>query len=364
MTRRFPAALLCFLLVLVACDSKTALEDAGVVTRAQLDPTQDSSPNVTAWSSENEQGLVGGAMLSDTLRLISESRSNWKLRLFDASGNDLSTRVKADPESYQIFYRVDGIPDMKVLVTDKESDYAGNVIGGDLKVGLAFSIETPVVASRRTGTLRVQVGKFRGQQKNGSTLTVEPETDFFIPIHVEPKTPPAQVTRLTVTLDRSDDLHRQVLEVHHSAGLDFDGAEIDRDSMNVDICTRSNRDASYTCQSLDSLVISRGEVYRGRIELVDKYRGEDFEDYVRENGDDYLFTFLLNFSPTGILIKDADSMNRPIGLNFDWHVPTNILYRGTMQLRFLEFDPAAGGDKGQNRSPRELIYLAIPFRLR
>lgn len=168
----------------MGCDSNDS-EGEVTVTRAVI--TMTSGTETTTATLTSSIGFVPGAALqADTLRLEPGLNYTGTIELFGSNNENFTETIRSAPDSYLIAYEPLNTKGVDIFVEDRESDYAGNAQGADLRVGLTFDAELSEIASIvGNGQLRVTVSEFMEIRKTISSIdNATPTMDFLVPVFI------------------------------------------------------------------------------------------------------------------------------------------------------------------------------------
>lgn len=180
-SKSFPLVL-AFLLVpfaFTACDSTEPDEGPGeeeLITKITLNL---SAGGQTVTASANDPDGDGTGFQIDTITLASGTTYSGTIELSDEiNGEDITEEVEEEAEEHQFFYTVGGQASSRVRVTITDKDDNG------LPVGLEFTLAV-TDGGATTGTLRVVLGHYDEEPKNGTDLSDETDVDVSFPIRVQ-----------------------------------------------------------------------------------------------------------------------------------------------------------------------------------
>jgi len=179
----------------MGCDSNDS-NDPVTVTRGVITLTS-GTQSVSATVTSTIGFVPGAALQADTLRLEPGLMYTGTLELFGSNNENFTETIKGEPDSYLIAYEPLNTKGVDIFVEDRESDYAGNAQGADLRVGLTFDIELSELASIvGTGQLRVTVSEFIETRKTISSISnATPSMELLVPVFiplVEIEPPPGE----------------------------------------------------------------------------------------------------------------------------------------------------------------------------
>jgi hypothetical protein len=177
-----PAVALLFALGLSACDSNEPDDDGPgeeeLITRVTMTLTPAGGGSAVTITAENDSGIGegGGIVLTpSTLTLAANTTYTGSIELLDTINNeDITEEVEEEDDEHQFFYTVSGLSGTTFTITDTD--------GNGLPVGLDYTVTT---GSAGTGTLRVQLGHYDDQPKDGTTVSDETDLDFTLPLAVQ-----------------------------------------------------------------------------------------------------------------------------------------------------------------------------------
>ena len=361
------------ILLPLGCDSSDPEEEEVLITRVELlllrTDVPDEAERIIA-SVQGDQGLMAGASIAaDTLRFVPGTTYEGRIDLFDAAGQNITGQVRQEAENYQLFYTPEGANGIGVVVTDVESDYGGNEFGGDLRVGLAYTITVLEEApGGDNGHLRLQVGQFGSGRKNGSTLTVAPIVDVRLPmVIVAPPVPvgpgtPEPITRAVLTLARTDGTETWTASVESLGGLGL-GENITPSSLEIEMCA-IDTGGTATCTDEEVIMLVEGE-YEGQWDLFDEATGTQLNEEITAEADWHQFFYSVNFGPNPFTFQDTDSNGLPLGLSFLLTVPRGVgVLGGSFTVNLRHYDPARGEVKdGQRASLASDMSFMLPLQV-
>lgn len=171
-------------LIWTGCDSNDS-DDPVVATRAVV--TLTSGAETVSSTLTSRIGFVAGAAIqADTLHLTPGVTYTGTLELFGENNEDVTELIRTTPDNYNIAYEALNTKGVEVEVTDRESDYAGNLQGANLSVGLSFEVELSDLASiAGSGILRVFITEFGDTRKTISSIqNTDPTYRFDVPVFI------------------------------------------------------------------------------------------------------------------------------------------------------------------------------------
>lgn len=172
-------ALMLFPLVFTACDSTEPDEGPGeeeLITKITLTLTAGGN---TVTASANDPDGDGNNFQIDTINLASGTTYTGSIALADEINNeDITEEVEEEAEEHQFFYTVGGAAANRVTVTITDEDANG------LPIGLAFTVAVSA-GEAVNGTMRVVLGHYDDDPKNGTDLSDETDVDVTFPIRVQ-----------------------------------------------------------------------------------------------------------------------------------------------------------------------------------
>lgn len=173
---------LAFLLLMTGCDSEEpGGEGPGeeeLITRVLLVLTRtDGTAGTVTAEANSASGIGGGTGLNvGTLRLTAGATYSGTVQLFNGT-EELSAEIEQEADEHQFFYTVSGGLAGKVTFTPTDRDR------NNLPVGLTFTVAVTADALG-TGTVRIQLGHYDDQRKDGTTVSSETDLDFEMPLQV------------------------------------------------------------------------------------------------------------------------------------------------------------------------------------
>ena len=165
------ALLVCSISVLAACGDDDDADDTPppeVITTFNL-TLMSGSDTITASLRDADGDGGDEAVQTDPSPLMAGETYAMSIELLNelegAEDPDITAEIRAEAEEHQFFYEVAG--DIgTVMITDVESDYAMNMEGEDLPVGLAATFTA--TTSMSTGTLSITLKHLPPDQRHGS----------------------------------------------------------------------------------------------------------------------------------------------------------------------------------------------------
>ena len=185
---------ICLLATAVACgdDDETTPDDneeEEVITTINLTLTATTGDVITASVVDMDGEGGADAVVTDPGPLtlgLDYSLSFELLNETETPAEDITEEIEEEAEEHQFFYVTTGDV-ITVEITDVESDYAMNMVGDDLPVGLAATVTATAAGP---GTLRVVLKHLPALddgatiQKTGTNTINDGESDFDITFDV------------------------------------------------------------------------------------------------------------------------------------------------------------------------------------
>ena len=141
------------------------------ITASWSDPEGDGNPVIM-----DPMALTFGTDYALTMEILNESES---------PAEDIGEEIQEEAEEHQFFYVTTG-DILNVEINDVETDYAMNLVGDDLPVGLTATVTATAAG---TGTLNIvlkHLPPVNGTpQKTGTNTINDGESDFDITFDVE-----------------------------------------------------------------------------------------------------------------------------------------------------------------------------------
>ena len=115
---------------------------------------------------------------------------------------------------------------------------------------------------------------------------------------------------------------------------------------------------------IDPIVLQRGKVYSGSIELLDDPNQVDITEEVAEEGDEHQFFYTFGGGVADqitLTVTDRDSNQLPIGLTFELDVHSGATATGTLNVVLSHFDEEP--KNGVDRSDETDMNVTFPVTL-
>ena len=364
-----PIVVLAFALIATSCDSGDPEEVELPFARITVRLVSADAPDATVAITGTPDLSTGTVAVDDTLVLEPDAEYLGAVEVFDTDGVNVTSRIRGDAEGYQFLYGVLGISGIAIEVTDRESSYAGDTFGADLPVGLRFSLEVDDDVPRTNGSIRVRLGAFGPDRKNGATLDGPAIVDIELPVFVDaplPTIPNEVITRATLTLEKSDGSERWIIDAINTFTLNL-GSFDTPDNLTVTKCVPDAGGGPEICgpppfSDPDFFTLLAGD-YFGSWEFHDVNANEPRTDEIRDSGFRHRMAYRVNTGAGSIATLDSDRFGSPIGLEFRFSVPENVLVDGGMVAELIHFDETLGETKAQgaSSSPRDLHFRLPMF---
>lgn len=169
----------------VACgddDEETIVEPPEVITTVNLTFTDGSNTITAQWRDADGDG-AGAPVVTDPSPLAANTTYSLSIELLnelESPPEDITEEIREEAEEHQFFFPTTG-GILDVMIDDVESDYADNLEGDDLPVGLSSQVTTIMAG---TGTLNVVLKHLPPlndmPQKTGTNTILDGESDIDV----------------------------------------------------------------------------------------------------------------------------------------------------------------------------------------